>query len=316
MEVLLSPLTRAFPAVRTWLLSKPFFTSTLLPMLPRRLRWGLRRLYFAPLDLLDRVRGTRDDMVPPHGARFTGSAGDDFLRSGKDFVAILSHVADLGPHSRVLDIGSGIGRLAVPLTDVLTPPGSYDGIDVVESGIRWCNEKIASRFPNFHFTLADVKNVEYHPDGATDAADYSLPYPDDHFDIVAMYSVFTHMLSPDMVRYVHEIARVLKPGGKCFTTYILINDETGAAMREGRAIYNYKHHVDNHWLIDDSTKCAELNVAYDESHVRQVFEDAGLTMDDGIFYGDWSGLPARSDPGQPVIHGLGQDVVLATKPLT
>ena len=58
------------------------------------------------------------------------------------------------------------------------------------------------------------------------------------------------------------------------------------------------------------------NVAYDEPYVRQVFSDARLSMDDGIFYGNWSGLPPRSDPGKPVLQKLGQDVVLAAKPLT
>lgn len=34
-------------------------------------------------------------------------------------------------------------------------------------------------------------------------------------------SVFTHMQHRDVVRYAKEVARVLKPGGRCMVTYFL-----------------------------------------------------------------------------------------------
>ena len=299
-------------ALREWLLANPFFTSKVLPKMPRRLRWGLRTLYFAPLDLIERSQG-RDPMVPPHTARFTGSAGADFLESGQELADAVKTATGLKPHANVLDIGSGVGRLAVPLTRFLEPPGSYDGIDVVKSGVDWCAARITPRFPHFRFTLADVSNGEYNPDGKLSASEYTLPYPDGAFDVVVLYSVFTHMRKADMARYVAEIARVLKPRGCCFATYALINSETLASMESGNAIYHYKHHVDDQWILGESMQVAELNIAYDEPYVRELFARYGLNIENGIHYGEWSGLGARSESGEPLLTGLGQDVVVGTK---
>ena len=55
---------------------------------------------------------------------------------------MLKQFIDLGglkPEHRVLDIGSGIGRVAIPLTEYLNEKGSYEGFDVVELGVNWCN---------------------------------------------------------------------------------------------------------------------------------------------------------------------------------
>ena len=52
------------------------------------------------------------------------------------------------------------------------------------------------------------------------AAPIQLPLADRAFDVIFLYSVFTHMLSPDVERYLSEIARLLAPGGKAlFTVY-------------------------------------------------------------------------------------------------
>lgn len=64
----------------------------------------------------------------------------------------------------MLDVGSGIGRMARPLTKFLTS-GSYVGIDIVPRGIEWCQRHITSRYPNFTFQHADVYNKEYNPTG-------------------------------------------------------------------------------------------------------------------------------------------------------
>jgi hypothetical protein len=110
--------------------------------MPRQLRWALRRAYFAPVDLMERLRGDHDVMVPPYAERFTGCAGCDYITSGRGLVQVLVSYAGLQADSVMLDIGSGVGRLAVPLTKLITSPGSYDGLEIVERGVRWCSTKI------------------------------------------------------------------------------------------------------------------------------------------------------------------------------
>ena len=161
-------------ALRAWLLRQQWFTSTVLPSIPRPARWLLRRLYFLPSDLIDRMLGHREEMFPPKSEIFTGSV-DDFKRSGQALVRRLVDLAGLTPDSTVLDVGAGMGRLAVALTPYLKGGGCYEGMEIVPSGIKWCNDNITSRFPNFRFTLADIYNKEYNPNGRNQG--HRIPVP-------------------------------------------------------------------------------------------------------------------------------------------
>jgi ubiquinone/menaquinone biosynthesis C-methylase UbiE len=293
--------------LRKWLLKQKVFTSTVLPAIPRPLRWTLRKAYFYPLDLVDRLRGRREEMVPPKADIFTGAV-DAFRTTGETLVQRLIDVAGLTPESKILDVGCGIGRLAVPLTRLLDERGCYHGLDIVPPGIAWCNENIASKYENFHFTLADVFNQEYHPRGRLKASDYRFPYDDETFDLVVLISVFTHMLPEDMENYVVEISRILKRRGRCFVTYFLMNEESTDLMQSEGSSLSFKHHIAPYWLV--TRRAPELSIGYDEPYVRDLFEDHGLSTGEGIYYGGWCGR----EPLWSAQSGLGdQDIVLATK---
>jgi len=296
----------ALDRLHKWLLQQPFFTSTLLPALPRSVRWTLRRAYFLPLDLADRVLGDRDVMRPPKSAVFCGLG--NFERGGRVLVQRLVAMGGLTPDSHVLDIGCGIGRLALAMTRYLGAAGSYTGLDIVPSGIEWCNRHIASSHPNFTFTLADVSNTEYHPKGRLRPEQYRFPYPDESFDLVVLVSVFTHMMPGGMDHYLSEISRVLKPGGRCFATYFLINAESKRLMDAGGGSIRFTHGLGSHWVVDKAVP--ELSVAYDDAYAREAHERHGLSVNENVSYGGWCGrAPAwatESGPGD-------QDVIVSTK---
>lgn len=304
VPLLLSGLYRT----RNWLFAQPVFNSVILPAIPRPLRWSFRKLYLLPVELLECALGQQDDLVPPKSAIFVGAV-DTFRRSGDILVDRLVSVAGLRPEARVLDVGCGIGRLAVSLTRFLDENGSYEGLDIVPSGIQWCADHISPRYPNFRFSLADVFNREYNPHGRLRAADYTFPYPDESFELVVLASVFTHMLPPDMERYVAEIARVLKAGGRCFATYFLINEDALQRMRAGEGAVRFTHHIEPHWVLNPRNP--EFCVGYDEPYVRALFERHGLRTGGTIYYGGWCGRP----PFWYEESGLGDhDVVVSTKP--
>ena len=140
----------------------------------RRVRWNLRRLYFLVPDLIESALGESDELMPRKSDIFVGSAAD-FKEGAQEGIDRLIRMEVITPESRVLDVGCGIGRLAIPLTSYLKG-GSYDGLDIVASGIDWCSEHIAPKYDNFHFTLADVFNKEYNPSGRVAASDYTFPY--------------------------------------------------------------------------------------------------------------------------------------------
>ncbi len=156
-----------------------------------------------------------DDMIPEDSvAEYVGGGGAELFRTvGNLMVDWFKLYCNLRPDEKVLEVGCGIGRIAIPLTQYLTS-GSYEGFDIVPHGIEWCQTKISPRYPNFHFFLADVHNKAYYPQGQHPASEYTFPFGDDSFDFVFLTSVFTHMLPKDLERYTAEIGRVLKPSGR------------------------------------------------------------------------------------------------------
>lgn len=302
-----SSVQRPFLDLQGWLLKQRFFTSQVLPAMPRRLRWALRFMYFAPVDLIERFRPCHNAMVPPYRQRFTGYSGDDFVGGGQRLVDVLANTAGLTACSNVLDIGSGIGCLAIPLTRLIASPGSYDGLDIVERGVRWCRTNITPMYPHFRFSHADIFNAEYNPGGTVKAAEYELPYGDSSFDIVCLFSVFTHMLIADVEQYLAEISRILRPGGRLAATFVILNDDSRKSMRAGKGIYNFTYKEGPQWFLKDGMLDRELAVGYEEDYVRSLYARNGLDVA-GFYVGSWSGLPSA-----PEVRSLGQDLVVGSK---
>ena len=307
MKKLLLRAVSAAERMRMWLLEQSWFQSVLLPALPRQLRWLLRKVYLAPVDLADRLLGRRDPRLPPKAGTFTGAV-HDFAASGEILVEALGSVAGATPSSHVLDVGCGVGRLAVAMSRFLDVNGGYEGFDIVPEGIEWCKQHIVGPHNNMHFTLADVYNKEYNPKGRVQPADYRFPYDDETFDVAVLVSVFTHMLPVDVDRYVSEIARVLKKNGRIFATYFIINPESLQLMNSNGGGMRFKRNLGSHWI--QSGKVPELAVAYDERYIREVYAKHGLSDPPRVYLGGWCGRVGH----WPRDSGLGdQDTLVATK---
>jgi len=252
--------------------------------LPPVVRRVSRRVWYLPVDLIESVSGARDSMVPPRGRIFIGSG--DFVKAGESIKDQLVELGGLQPNHRVLDVGCGIGRVAVPLTQYLGEQGSYEGFDIVKSAIKWCNRKIHSQHPNFGFTHMDLKNDLYNLGTNREAKDFVFPYADNEFDLVFLTSVFTHMVLADVENYLKQIQRVLKPGGICFATFFLMNKEAENLMKSSGK-FMFSTALDHHYLFHARVK--EANVAYDEKYLEEeMIGSRGFAMDQ-IQYGFWPG---------------------------
>jgi SAM-dependent methyltransferase len=128
-------------------------------------------------------------------------------------VSNLFSTLGLKPTARILDVGCGIGRKTVPLLDFLTS-GSYEGIDPVGKQVQWCSEKITPRYQSFRFHRVDLWSKLYNPQGLIIPSEYVFPFGNGEFDFVILSSLFTHIFSADMLHYVSEISRMLKPGAE------------------------------------------------------------------------------------------------------
>lgn len=242
------------------------------------------------------------ELAPPEA--MATSVGGRFHEDGEEFFRYFRDLAGLQPTDRVLDIGCGVGRMAVRLAPYLTG-GSYEGFDIRADVIEWCQQNITPRYPNMRFAFVDLANGFYNTTGATHSAAFRFPYPPESFDFVLLTSVFTHMLPADFERYLAEIAAALKPGGTCFCTYFLITEESLALMRSGLAgLFNFQFRGEGYRTL--SPTAPEAALAYDESWVRERYRAHGLAVVDPIRYGHWCG---RQD-------GLSlQDIVIARKEL-
>ena len=89
-------------------------------------RLAIRRAAFFPLDVFDFLAGRRDPLVPPRGLWFVGGGNFRDNQLLESFIRI----GDLQRQNRVLDVGCGIGKQAVPLTQYLTAGGSYEGMSL------------------------------------------------------------------------------------------------------------------------------------------------------------------------------------------
>ncbi len=160
--------------------------------------------------------GTR---IPAPHLRFGGqnfATDQDFLDSADREGRRLVEAFGIDQNSRVLEIGCGPGRLAIGILRACGEIASYRGLDVREDAVAWGNKHIGSQHPSFRFGHVDVQNDRYNPTGEAWSAQQALPVGDDRFDLVYLYSVFSHMTLEDMRRYLGAIREVLCPGGRVF----------------------------------------------------------------------------------------------------
>lgn len=276
-----------------WSLAKKSFPASWRPK--------IKGWYFDTLLALDSLRGVTYEMVPPVRMNFVGTHRD-FVEVGQEFLGHFQKVGRLQPHESVLDIGCGIGRMAIPLTSYLTR-GSYTGFDIIPFGIKWCQERIASRFPRFDFRHADVNNTAYNPGGKVAAENYRFPYLDQSFDFAFATSVFTHLLQPSMENYLRELERVLKPGGRALLTFFILNKNSRLAVESKQANYLFTHRVGTLWT--DNPASPEWAIAAEEEWLENFLREVGLELERPIHYGRWCGTP----------NALSfQDVLIVRKP--
>jgi len=148
-----------------------------------------------------------------------------FVNSALAEARRLVEYCGLNRASRVLDIGCGPGRLPLGILGALGSIRRYEGIDVDEQAIMWCRRWIEPDHRDFRFTHIDIHNDRYNPAGEVRLDDrFRFDFDDGSFDVIYLYSVFTHMTAQDMAIYLAEIRRLLAPDGGAFLTAYLEDD--------------------------------------------------------------------------------------------
>jgi SAM-dependent methyltransferase len=249
-------------------------------------------------------RPSVDELIPPERALPPYTKKGDFKRAGASFLETAVEKG-LQPHHRVLDLGCGVGRFAVALSEYLDERGRYVGLDTAQKSIRLCNRWIGSKLPGFSFVWADVFNTNYNRGAAVEAARYRFPFENRAFDFVFSNSLFTHLVPSDARNYFEEIGRVLKPDARTLNTIFLLNGETLALIDRGESPQGVLHDLGGIARVKEPDN-PEAWIALDEGFVRNAHDEAGLRIAE-VRYGGWPGREA-SGPG----FGK-KDIVLAVK---
>lgn len=246
--------------------------------------------------LVDYIRANRFLPIPPSEKNFVGDG--DFLAVGTEFLKWFVRLGELAPDERVLDIGCGIGRMALPLTQYLQS-GTYDGVDVAAEGVAWCAERITPHYGNFHFQQLDLAHPLYNPAGARRTEDVRLPFTDGAFDFIFLTSVVTHLTAAETRAYAREIKRLLAPGGRCFMTAFMLNGPARQGLTEGRGMlpFNAASPEPEIYAYADNPTAA---VAFNEDFLLSIFLESGLRRTRRPIYGRWSGRHTPGDSFQDI----------------
>jgi len=136
-------------------------------------------------EMFDRIAGLYDAM----NTVMTAGLHHRWRRRAAD-------LAGAGPGSRVLDVATGTGDLALELSHRVGPGGEVVGLDFSEAMLERARSKGDGAAPVI-FEAGDA---------------LELPYPDDHFDAATVG--FGARNFSDLERGVSEMVRVVRRGGR------------------------------------------------------------------------------------------------------
>lgn len=177
------------------------------------------------------------DPIPAQEQNFVGDG--EFRLIGAEFLRHFVTTGGMRPEDQVLEIGCGLGRMALPMRHYLSTDGRYHGVDVVHDGIIWCQQSISTLDPRFQFSLTDLYHPIYNVNGSMSALDFVFPASDGSVDFLILTSVFTHLPRNVYERYLSEARRVLSPRGRLFGTFFVINRRSRDFLEAGASRYAF-----------------------------------------------------------------------------
>jgi SAM-dependent methyltransferase len=122
----------------------------------------------------------------------------------------------------VLDVGCGV-KMSSTLINEDVPMQRYVGIDVYGEMIDFLRDNV--RDPRFAYHHVDLHNDLYNPQGERLTPATRLPVPEAGFDVIWLFSVFTHFVPDDFTAMLQVLRRHIRPSGRLFFS-LYVNEET------------------------------------------------------------------------------------------
>ncbi len=170
---------------------------------------------------------------------------------------------EFGPSAceAILDFGCGCGRIARKLMQQRIRPKHYVGIDLHAGMVDWCQQNLSPVAPEFSFRHHDVYNLSFNPGPALPRM-LPVPVRDRFASLVIAWSVFTHVTQDQLVHYLREVARVLRPDGVCVSTWFLFEKRFFPMMQDFQnALFINDVDVTNATIFDRQWLLGEIEAA-------------------------------------------------------
>lgn len=136
----------------------------------------------------------------------------DLARAAASTLHVLDATVGYGKYDLILEIGCGVGRVGTALAPVCR---HWFGADISGEMLKHAAKRLASH-PNV--TLVELEDVNLRM------------FPDNGLDLTYCTVVFMHLYEWDRYRYVQEMFRVLRPGGRCYFDNMDITSGPGWQM--------------------------------------------------------------------------------------
>ncbi len=146
------------------------------------------------------------------------------VASGLSLIELMCKKLDITDLSgmALLDMGCG-NKFVQAILDRGLPIGRYVGIDIHPGLIDFLQSNVSDE--RFSFYTSNTHNDMYNPEGEPLSEATRLPVEEESFDLICLFSVFTHLAPNDYVLMLKLLRHYIKPGGRIIFS-LFVNETT------------------------------------------------------------------------------------------
>lgn len=122
-----------------------------------------------------------------------------FSLSGTVYAGRFIQAAGLRPEDRVMEVGSGLGRILTASQRRVGAEQHYVGIDLSYQMVSRARRGLEPRRPPIHFLLASALQMPFRPQC---------------FDVVLLSHVVKYLTDPQLRQVLAQVRELLRPGGR------------------------------------------------------------------------------------------------------
>jgi len=242
--------------------------------------------------------------IPIRLLNLTGGGTGNFDIISQAHIHNLKKYINLSKNDNILEIGCGIGRDAIPLTEFLDKKAKYYGVDIIKDSIDWCTNNITKNYDNFKFIHYNIKDQLHNPSGTDKTTNIKLNIENNSIDKIIAWSVFTHMYPKDIEHYLKEFNRILKNDGELYLTCFIFSDEIlKKTLETNLTIFNltFQHPLSEDIRINDVNYPLGA-IAFTKEYITNLVSKCGFRFKySKILNGSWSGYHTDIHDGQDVL---------------